>query len=98
MPYAHALEALDIPVEVSGAGAFGDSREIEAFTTLLRLLADPQDPLPLIAVLRGPLFGISDPELLPGTSHHRGQSQQAECKSDNRQLLRLGHRDSLIID
>jgi len=26
-------------------------------------LADPQDPLSLIAVLRGPLFGISDPEL-----------------------------------
>ena len=62
-PYAHALEALNIPVEVSGAGAFGDSREVEALTVLLRALADPQDPLSLIAVLRGPLFGISDPEL-----------------------------------
>jgi ATP-dependent helicase/nuclease subunit A len=61
--YADALEALDIPVEVSGAGAFGASREVEALTTLLRALADPQDPLSLIAVLRGPLFGISDPEL-----------------------------------
>ena len=30
---------------------------------LLRALADPQDPLSLVAVLRGPLFGISDPEL-----------------------------------
>jgi ATP-dependent helicase/nuclease subunit A len=29
----------------------------------LRALADPQDALALIAVLRGPLFGISDPEL-----------------------------------
>jgi ATP-dependent helicase/nuclease subunit A len=62
-PYAHALEALNIPVEVSGAGAFGDSREVQALTVLLRALADPQDPLSLIAVLRGPLFGISDPEL-----------------------------------
>ena len=62
-PYARALEALNIPVEVSGAGAFGDSREVAALTMLLRALADPQDPLPLIAVLRGPLFGISDPEL-----------------------------------
>jgi ATP-dependent helicase/nuclease subunit A len=62
-PYAHALEALNIPVEVSGAGAFGDSREVQALTILLRALADPQDPLSLIAVLRGPLFGISDPEL-----------------------------------
>jgi ATP-dependent helicase/nuclease subunit A len=62
-PYAHALEALNIPVEVSGAGAFGDSREVAALTVLLRALADPQDQLSLIAVLRGPLFGISDPEL-----------------------------------
>ncbi len=30
---------------------------------LLRALADPLDALSLIAVLRGPLFGISDPEL-----------------------------------
>jgi ATP-dependent helicase/nuclease subunit A len=62
-PYAHALEALNIPVEVSGAGAFGDSREVEALAVLLRALADPQDPVSLIAVLRGPLFGISDPDL-----------------------------------
>ncbi len=62
-PYAAALEALNIPTEVSGAGAFGESREVEAITKLLRALADPQDPLALVAVLRGPLFGISDPEL-----------------------------------
>ena len=31
--------------EVSGAGAFGESREVEALTKLLRALADPQDPL-----------------------------------------------------
>jgi ATP-dependent helicase/nuclease subunit A len=62
-PYAHALETLNIPVEVSGAGAFGDSREVQALTVLLRALADPQDPIALLAVLRGPLFGISDPEL-----------------------------------
>jgi ATP-dependent helicase/nuclease subunit A len=62
-PYATALEQLNIPIEVSGAGAFGQSAEVETLTILLRALADPQDPLPLLAVLRGPLFGISDPEL-----------------------------------
>lgn len=61
--YAHALEALNIPVEASGAGAFGHSREVQALTQLLRALADTQDPLALIAVLRGPLFGLSDPAL-----------------------------------
>lgn len=61
--YARALKSLNIPVEVSGAGAFGESREVKALTVLLRALADPQDALSLIAVLRGPLFGISDAEL-----------------------------------
>ena len=63
VPYARALEALNIPIEVSGAGAFGESKEVWALVALLRALADPQDTLTLIGVLRGPLFGISDPEL-----------------------------------
>jgi ATP-dependent helicase/nuclease subunit A len=62
-PYASALEAQNVPIEVSGAGAFGDSVEVAALANLLRALADPQDPIALVAVLRGPLFGISDPEL-----------------------------------
>ena len=62
-PYANALKSLNIPVEVSGAGAFGESAEVKALTALLRALSDPLDALALIAVLRGPLFGISDQEL-----------------------------------
>ena len=62
-PYARALETNNIPVEVSGAGAFGESVEVVALTVLLHALADPQDPLSLVAVLRGPLFGISDADL-----------------------------------
>lgn len=61
--YAHALESLNIPIEVSGAGAFGESAAVKTLMALLRALADPQDPVSLITVLRGPLFGISDPEL-----------------------------------
>jgi ATP-dependent helicase/nuclease subunit A len=61
--YAAALEALNIAVEVSGAGAFGESAEVKSLTTLLRAIADPQDTLALIAVLRGPFFGVSDREL-----------------------------------
>ena len=62
-PYAAALERLNIPLEVSGAGAFGNSAEVKALTMLLRAVADPQDALPLVAVLRGAFFGISDAEL-----------------------------------
>ncbi len=62
-PYADALESLNIPIEVSGAGAFGESLAVQSLTSLLRALSDPQDPMSLIAVLRGALFGVSDPEL-----------------------------------
>jgi ATP-dependent helicase/nuclease subunit A len=62
-PYAEALESLNVPIEVSGGGAFGESAEVKTLTTLLRALADPQDAVVLVAVLRGPLFGISDREL-----------------------------------
>ncbi len=47
-PYASALEALNIPIEVSGAGAFGESPEVAALTVLLRALADHQDQLTLV--------------------------------------------------
>jgi ATP-dependent helicase/nuclease subunit A len=61
--YAKALEALQVQVEVSGAGAFGKSEEVAQLTLLLRALSDPQDGVSLVGVLRGPLFGISDQEL-----------------------------------
>jgi ATP-dependent helicase/nuclease subunit A len=63
LPYVQALESLQVPIEVSGAGAFGESEEVEQLTLLLRALCDPQDSASLVGVLRGPLFGISDPEL-----------------------------------
>jgi ATP-dependent helicase/nuclease subunit A len=61
--YAEALERLQVPIEVSGAGAFGKSPEVAQLALLLRALSDPQDAVSLVGVLRGPLFGISDPEL-----------------------------------
>ncbi len=61
--YVEALESLQIPVEVSGAGAFGESKEVKQLALLLRVLSDPQDGVSLIGLLRGPLFGISDQDL-----------------------------------
>jgi ATP-dependent helicase/nuclease subunit A len=61
--YSDALDACEIPVEVSGAGLFCGSPEVGAFAQLLGALADPLDAVALVGVLRGPLFGLSDPEL-----------------------------------
>ncbi len=62
-PYARALEALEIPIEVTGAGAFDESEEVRELARLLQALTDPQDAVALVGVLRGPLFGLSDRDL-----------------------------------
>jgi ATP-dependent helicase/nuclease subunit A len=61
--YAEAFERHHIPVEVSGAGRFGGSDQVAALAGLLAVLADPLDGPALVGVLRGPFFGVSDPEL-----------------------------------
>ena len=61
--YVEALNAVEIPVEVSGAGFFCKSPEVRTLALLLAALADPLDAVSLVGVLRGPLFGLSDPEL-----------------------------------
>ena len=61
--YTRALEALRLPVEVSGGAAFAQSSAVTGLADLLRALADPDDGPAVVGVLRGPLFGVSDPEL-----------------------------------
>ncbi|MFN2633569.1 MAG: UvrD-helicase domain-containing protein [Thermoanaerobaculia bacterium] len=58
--YARALEARGIPYEIAGGGAFRESAEIVALLTAIEAIADPDDPVPLVATLRGPLFGVDD--------------------------------------
>ena len=61
--YARAMDVERLPVEVSGAGAFGDSDRVHVLAALLRALSDPDDEVEVVGVLRGPLFGVSDPDL-----------------------------------
>jgi len=61
--YKAALDEPHIPTTVSGAVAFTESREVQLLAGLLRVLADPDDGVALVGVLRGPLFGLTDAEL-----------------------------------
>jgi ATP-dependent helicase/nuclease subunit A len=59
--YAETLERMGIRTETAGSrGRYG---ETVALLQLLRALDDPTDPVLLLAVLRGPLFGVSDDAL-----------------------------------
>ncbi|HEU4439859.1 MAG TPA: UvrD-helicase domain-containing protein, partial [Methylomirabilota bacterium] len=61
--YAQALEALRLPIEVSGGAAFAKSAAVTGLSDLLLSLSDPDDGPAVVGVLRGPLFGLSDREL-----------------------------------
>jgi ATP-dependent helicase/nuclease subunit A len=63
--YAAALEARNVPVQVTGAGAGGpDSIELHELTLLLRALADPGDPTLTVAALVGLFFGLDYEQLV----------------------------------
>jgi ATP-dependent helicase/nuclease subunit A len=58
--YGEALAAIGIPVAPGGGGNLLATREAKDATALLRFLANPQDDLALVAVLRSPFFAVSD--------------------------------------
>lgn len=58
--YARALEERGIPFEISGGDAFKSEDDLATLVMALRAVADPDDPVPLVATLRGPLFGVDD--------------------------------------
>lgn len=60
--YARALEARDVPVEVTGAGV-GLEEELQELVILLEALSDPADATLTVAVLLGLFFGIDYEQL-----------------------------------
>ena len=61
--YARVLEERGVPYEIAGGGAFAESRELAALLPVLHAIADPDDPIPFVAALRGAIFGVDDDAL-----------------------------------
>jgi ATP-dependent helicase/nuclease subunit A len=61
--YAKVIEAMGIPVSISGEVVLGETREFQDLWILLKSFLDPTDEVSFVAVLRGIFFGISDQEL-----------------------------------
>jgi len=57
--YGQKLQEYGIPYQVTGAST-PDIPELMLLYTCLRALSRPDDPVALVAVLRGELFGVSD--------------------------------------
>ncbi|HEU6448789.1 MAG TPA: UvrD-helicase domain-containing protein [Verrucomicrobiae bacterium] len=70
--YAKQFALAGVPLVVERGGFF-DSREISDLLSLLQLLDNPLQDVPLIAVLRSPFAGLSLDELAEIRSRHKGK-------------------------
>jgi len=61
--YAVALDKFGIPAEIPVADDFFESYEISVMVSLLAVIDNPHQDIPLIAVLRSPFFGFTLDEL-----------------------------------
>jgi ATP-dependent helicase/nuclease subunit A len=68
--YGDALAATGIPSVHAGGGNLLETREAKDGIVLLRFLADPNDDLALVSVLRSPFFAVDD-RLLHGLAQER---------------------------
>ncbi|MBM7617634.1 ATP-dependent helicase/nuclease subunit A [Weissella uvarum] len=55
--------ALDLPVTIEGTENFFQTTEISVMLSLLRVIDNPHQDIPLAAVLRSPLYGLDDNDL-----------------------------------
>jgi ATP-dependent helicase/nuclease subunit A len=63
-PYVRALEARHLPHVLVKGGSFNQREEVEALRNLLGAIERPDDELLVFAALRGPVFAVSDAQLL----------------------------------
>lgn len=59
----NALARFSIPYVISGGKTFFEATEVIDLLNLLRAIADPGDEIAAFALLRSPLFGVSDEEI-----------------------------------
>ena len=62
--YYEALMKVGIPAFVDTSDGYFDTLEIEVFLNLLRIIDNRQQDLPLLSILRSPIFGFSVEELI----------------------------------
>ncbi|NDL66550.1 helicase-exonuclease AddAB subunit AddA [Anaerotalea alkaliphila] len=61
--FLEEFKSLDIPVHAQGATGYFESVEIRIMVSLLQVLDNPRQEIPLYAVLRSPVVGLSGNEL-----------------------------------
>ncbi|MCM3570312.1 exodeoxyribonuclease V subunit beta [Neobacillus mesonae] len=79
-----SLQAYDIPYNVYGGLGFYERQEVIDFLSLLQWLNKPFEPLYMMSVLRGPLFGVTMEEFL--------EIQYGQEKQENLPIFIYGNK------
>lgn len=61
--YAEALHAVGLPVDVTGTLGADQAEPLRPLRDCLAAIADPDDPVATLALVRGDVFGMSDADL-----------------------------------
>ena len=83
--YAKALKAAGIPVASEGGENLFETPEVSAFLSLLRVLNNPHQDIPLLAVLCSPMFRFSNAQLAEiraSSNRARFYDAMRECRED----------------
>ena len=62
--FMEELTKMDIPVFTDTGGGYFDTLEVETVMSLLQIIDNPMQDIPLLAVLRSPVFGFTPEELI----------------------------------
>ncbi|HUT31621.1 MAG TPA: helicase-exonuclease AddAB subunit AddA [Sedimentisphaerales bacterium] len=74
--FVEVLRLAGIPVNCDAIAGYFEATEISDLLSLLKVLDNPQRDIELAAVLRSPLFGVTDTQLAKLTMHAKSGRQQ----------------------
>ncbi len=97
--YAQELKRLGVPARATVSGGFFSAAEIQVMLSLLRVIDNPNQDIPLLAVLMSPLYGFSaddtarlrgeDKEVSLYVSLTRGAERDPRCRRVWEEITRL---------
>ena len=76
--YTDMLNQYDIPYELGKGSSFFESFEVKLAISLLQIIDNPRQDIPLLAVLRSPIFGFDD-NFLTELRLLKGEGDYYEC-------------------
>lgn len=79
--YTEAFSRYEIPYELDKGSSFFEAQEVKLAIALLQIIDNPRQDIPLLAVLRSPMFDWTDDALTQLRVHGTGDYYDCLCQS-----------------